>query len=37
MTTCSPDMWRGSLLTLAYVVVFIGIAVWWFRRKDILS
>jgi ABC-2 type transport system permease protein len=33
----SPDLWRGSLLTLAYVVVFTGFAAWWFRRKDILS
>jgi ABC-2 type transport system permease protein len=31
------DMVRGSLLTLAYVVIFGGIALWWFRRKDILS
>jgi ABC-2 type transport system permease protein len=33
----SPDLWRGSLLTLGYVVVFTGIAYWWFRRKDVLS
>jgi ABC-2 type transport system permease protein len=33
----SPDLWRGSLLTLAYVVVFVVLASWWFRRKDILS
>jgi ABC-2 type transport system permease protein len=33
----SPDLWRGSLLTLAYVVGFIGFGAWWFRRKDVLS
>ena len=33
----SPDLWRGALLTLAYVVVFTGFAAWWFRRKDVLS
>ncbi len=33
----SPDLWRGSLLTLGYVVVFLGFAAWWFRRKDVLS
>ena len=33
----SDDMIRGSLLTLGYVVVFVGIAAWWFHRKDILS
>jgi ABC-2 type transport system permease protein len=33
----SPDLWRGALLTLAYVVAFTGFAAWWFRRKDILS
>jgi ABC-2 type transport system permease protein len=33
----SPDLWRGALLTLGYVVVFTGIAAWWFRRKDVLS
>ncbi len=33
----SPDLWRGSLLTLGYVVVFLGFAFWWFRRKDVLS
>ena len=33
----SPDLWRGALLTLGYVVVFTGLAAWWFRRKDILS
>ena len=33
----SPDLWKGSLLTLGYVVVFVAVASWWFRRKDILS
>jgi len=33
----SDDMIRGSLLTLAYVVVFVAIGSWWFRRKDVLS
>jgi ABC-2 type transport system permease protein len=33
----SPDLWRGALLTLGYVVAFTGFAAWWFRRKDILS
>ena len=33
----SADLWRGALLTLGYVVVFVGFAAWWFRRKDILS
>jgi ABC-2 type transport system permease protein len=33
----SSDMARGALLTVGYVLLFTGIAVWWFRRKDILS
>lgn len=33
----SDDMIRGALLTLGYVIVFTGVAAWWFRRKDILS
>lgn len=33
----SSDMWKGAGLTLAYVVVFLGVAAWHFRRKDILS
>jgi len=33
----SDDMIRGALLTLGYVILFGGIALWWFRRKDILS
>ena len=28
---------RGVLLQLPYVAVFLGIAWWWFNRKDILS
>jgi ABC-2 type transport system permease protein len=28
---------RGILLQVPYVVVFLGIAWWWFNRKDILS
>jgi ABC-2 type transport system permease protein len=28
---------RGALLQLPYVVVFLGIAWWWFNRKDVLS
>jgi ABC-2 type transport system permease protein len=31
------DMWRGALLQLAYVVVFVALGLWWFRRKDIRS
>jgi ABC-2 type transport system permease protein len=31
------DLWRGTLLQLAYVLVFALIGWWWFRRKDILS
>lgn len=33
----SDDLWRSALVTLAYVVVFVPVAAWWFRRKDILS
>jgi hypothetical protein len=33
----SDDMIRGALLTLGYVIVFVSIAAWWFRRKDIVS
>jgi len=35
--TVSTDMRSGALLMLGYVVVCTGVAVWWFRRKDILS
>ena len=30
-------MTRGVLLPIAYVLVFLGIAWWHFRRKDVLS
>jgi len=33
----SSDMTKGAFLVLAYVVVFVAVALWWFRRKDILS
>ncbi|MFI5052824.1 MAG: ABC transporter permease [Acidimicrobiia bacterium] len=33
----SSDMTKGALLQLAYVAVFVSIAAWYFRRKDILS
>jgi ABC-2 type transport system permease protein len=33
----SGDMGRGALLPLAYIAVFVAIAAWNFRRKDILS
>lgn len=33
----SDDMIRGSLLTLGYVIVFVGFGAWWFTRKDVLS
>ena len=33
----TSDMARGALLMLGYVMLFTGLAVWWFRRKDILS
>jgi ABC-2 type transport system permease protein len=33
----SDGLVRCALLTLGYVVVFVGIAAWWFRRKDVLS
>jgi ABC-2 type transport system permease protein len=31
------DLIRGVLLQVPYVVVFLGVAFWWFRRKDITS
>lgn len=31
------DMARNVLVQIPYVVVFVGIAFWWFRRKDITS
>jgi ABC-2 type transport system permease protein len=33
----SADMLRGTLLQIPYVIVFCGIAAWYFRRKDIMS
>ena len=30
-------MWRSILLQVPYVVVFLSVAWWWFRRKDIKS
>jgi len=33
----TADMLRGTLLPIAYVLLFLGFAWWWFRRKDILS
>ncbi len=31
------DMWRNVLVQIPYVIVFVGIGFWWFRRKDITS
>lgn len=33
----STEMWRGVILQVPYVIVFLGIAWWWFNRKDVLS
>ena len=33
----TSDMARGALLMLGYILLFVGLAVWWFRRKDVLS
>ncbi|HEY7135617.1 MAG TPA: ABC transporter permease [Acidimicrobiia bacterium] len=33
----SADMLRGTLLQIPYIIVFCGIAAWYFRRKDIMS
>jgi ABC-2 type transport system permease protein len=33
----TADMLRGTLLQIPYVAVFLGVAWWWFNRKDILS
>jgi ABC-2 type transport system permease protein len=33
----TSDMAHGALLVLPYTVVFLGVAWWWFHRKDILS
>lgn len=31
------DMWRNAIVQVPYVIVFVGIAFWWFHRKDITS
>jgi len=31
------DLLRGALIQLPYIAVFLGIAFWWFKRKDVLS
>lgn len=31
------DMWSGLVMPIPFIVVFCGIAFWWFRRKDVLS
>jgi len=31
------SLWDGALISLGYIVVFIGFGAWWFRRKDVLS
>ncbi|MGH2750682.1 MAG: ABC transporter permease [Actinomycetota bacterium] len=31
------EMVRGTMLHFAYAAVFVGVALWWFRRKDVLS
>jgi ABC-2 type transport system permease protein len=36
-TKGGTELLRGALVQIPYVVVFLGIAFWWFRRKDILS
>jgi ABC-2 type transport system permease protein len=33
----TSDMWRSVLLQIPYVLVFCGIAWWWFHRKDVKS
>jgi ABC-2 type transport system permease protein len=33
----TDDMWRSILLQVPYVIVFCGIAWWWFHRKDVKS
>jgi ABC-2 type transport system permease protein len=33
----TDNMWRDLLLQIPYVVVFVGFAFWWFRRKDITT
>ncbi|MDQ4059043.1 MAG: ABC transporter permease [Actinomycetota bacterium] len=31
------EMVRGTKLHLVYALVFLGVALWWFQRKDVLS
>jgi ABC-2 type transport system permease protein len=33
----TDDMWRSIFLQVPYVILFCGIAWWWFRRKDVKS
>jgi ABC-2 type transport system permease protein len=33
----TADMVRGALAQAGYAAVFLGIAFWWFGRKDVLS
>jgi ABC-2 type transport system permease protein len=33
----STEILRGVVLQVPYVIVFLGIAWWWFNRKDVLS
>jgi ABC-2 type transport system permease protein len=33
----APDMWKGILLQVPYILIPCTIAWWWFHRKDILS
>ncbi|MHB1502565.1 MAG: ABC transporter permease [Acidimicrobiales bacterium] len=35
--TQTSEMLRGALVQVPYVAVFLGVAWWWFGRKDILS
>ncbi|MGH9205775.1 MAG: ABC transporter permease, partial [Acidimicrobiales bacterium] len=35
--TMTANMVRGALVQVPYAVVFVGIGLWWFRRKDVLS
>ena len=35
--TSLRPMAQDALVQLAYAVVFVGAAAWWFRRKDIVS
>lgn len=33
----TDDMWRDLLIQIPYLIVLVGIAVWWFHRKDITN